>query len=177
MAKNKRVAFFIPQEQWQGLAALAGTSGVSAEEVIRRSLANDAVVGLFFQCRLYSPELRWEEVAEVGREAVREHLRAAYMKGLREHLARLGVTLESSAEEVEAARARALAELKADTAKPLDYQIAKAQEDSVYLGCLYEAWQRAQAGRSEYAIAEVEVQGGAAGPGKAWAVLKNHQIV
>lgn len=176
MAKDRRVAFSIPEEQWKGLSALAGTFGVSAEEVIRRSLADNAVIGLFFQCRLYTPELRWEEVADVGRQAIRERLRAIYMKGLQEHLARLGVTLESSAEEVEAARARALAELRADADRPLDYQIARAQEDSVYLGYLYEAWQRAKAGRAEYAIAEVNVEG-AAGRGKAWAVLKNHQIV
>lgn len=177
MAKNKRVAFLIPEEQWKGLSAVAGTFGVSAEEAIRRSLADDAVIGLFFQCRLYRPELHWEEVVDVGRQAMREHLRAAYLKGLQEHLARLGVTLESSAEEVEAARKRALEEMKADTTRPLDYQIARAQEDSVYLGCLYEAWKHAKAGQPEYAIAEVDVAGGPAGHGKAWAVLKNQQIV
>jgi len=177
MTKNKRVTFWIPEEQWKGLSALAGTFGVSAEEVIRQSLADDAVIGLFFQCRLYRPELRWEQVADVGRQAMREHLRAAYMKGLEEHLARLGVTLESSAEEVEAARKRALAEMQADAMRPLDYQIAKAQEDTVYLGYLYEAWKQAKAGRPEYAIAEVDVEGGPAGHSKAWAVLKNNQIV
>lgn len=178
MTKNKRVAFYIPEDLWKGLSALAGTFGVSAEEVIRKSLPDDAVVGLFFQCRVYEPELRWDEVAQAGQAAVRERLRTAYMKGLQEHLHRLGVTLQSSAEEVEAARTRALDDLKADTAKPLENQIAQAQEDSVYLGYLYEAWKRATAGEPGYAIAEVDVvQTDSTGPCKAWAVLKDGQIV
>lgn len=178
MVKNKRVAFSLPEQWWKGLSALAGTFGVSAEEVVRQSLADDAVIGLFFQCRVYAPELRWNEVADVGRAAIREHLRVTYMKGLQEHLARLGVSLESSADNVEAAKQRAIDELKADTARPLDHQIARAREDSVYLGCLYEAWKRAKAGRPEYAIAEVDiVEEGAAGCRKVWAVLKNNQVV
>ena len=178
MTKNKRVAFYIPEEWWKGLSALAGTYGVSAEEVIRQSLPDDAVIGLFFQCRLYEPDLRWQEVAKAGREAIRDRLRAAYMKGLQEHVARLGVSMESSAEEVEAARQRALDELQADAAAPLAPQIDRAREDSVYLGCLYEAWKLAKAGRPGYVIAEVDVpQAPADGPRKAWAVLKDNQIV
>jgi len=178
MPKNKRVAFYIPEELWKALSALAGTFGVSAEEVIRGSLPDDAVVGLFFQCRLYEPELKWDDVAQAGRTAVRERLRTAYMKGLREHLDRLGVSLESSAEQVEAARTRALNDLKTDETRPLQHQIAKAEEDSVYLGCLYEAWKRARAGEPGYAIAEVDVAQAAPGdPSKAWAVVKDGQIV
>jgi hypothetical protein len=178
MTKNKRIAFTVPEELWKGLSALAGTFGVSAEEVIRLSLPDDAVVGLFFQCRVYEPELKWDEVAQASRGAIRERLRTTYMQGLREHLARLGVSLESSAEEVEAARKRALEELQADEARPLHEQVARAQEDSVYLGCLYEAWKRAQAGQPGYAIAEVDVPKAApSGPGKAWMVLKDDRIV
>ncbi len=178
MTKNKRIAFYIPEEWWKGLSALAGTYGVSAEEAIRQSLPSDAMIGLFFQCRLYDPALRWEDVAQAGRDAVRERLRAAYMKGLQEHVARLGVSMESSAEEVEAARERALDELAADASGPLAPQIDKAREDSVYLGCLYEAWKLARAGRPGYAIAEVDVpQATPDSPRKAWAVLKDNQIV
>jgi hypothetical protein len=178
MAKNKRIALSIPEEWWKGLSALAGTFGVSAEEVIRQSLADEAVIGLFFQCRLYTPELRWDETAQVGRAAIREHLRAAYLKGLQEHLARLGLSLESSAEDVEAAKRRALEELKADTARPLEHQIAKAQEDSVYLGCLYEAWNRANAGEPGYAVGQVEVtEGRGNNTHTTWAVLKDGQVV
>jgi len=178
MTKNKRIAFTIPEDLWKGLSALAGTFGVSADEVIRQSLPDDAVVGLFFQCRVYEPELKWDEVAQAGRTAIRERLRTAYLQGLREHLARLGVSLESSAEEVEAAKKRALDELKADAANPLEPQIARAEEDSVYLGCLYRAWKRAKAGEPGYGIAEVDVAQAAPDcPRKAWAVLKDDQIV
>jgi hypothetical protein len=178
MARSKRIAFTVPEELWKGLSALAGTFGVSAEEVVRRSLPDDAVVGLFFQCRVYEPDLKWDDVAQAGRAAIRERLREAYMKGLQEHIARLGVSLESSAEEVEAAKKRALDELKADADRSPEVQIAKAEEDSVYLGCLYEAWKHAKAGRPGYAIAEVEIQGAAPdSPHKAWAVLKDGRIV
>jgi len=178
MTKNRRIAFYIPEEWWKGLSALAGTFGVSADEVIRQSLPDDAAIGLFFQCRVYEPDLQWTELADAGRTAIRERLRAAYMKGLQEHLARLGLGLESSAEQVEAAKTQALHDLAADTAKPLQEQIARAQEDSVYLGCLYEAWKRAKAGEPGYAITEVDVkQGDSTRPRKVWAVLKDNQVV
>ncbi len=178
MAKNKRIAFYIPEDWWKGLFALAGTFGVCAEDVVRQSLPDDATIGLFFQCRVYTPELRWDELADVGREAIRERLRTAYMKGLQEHLGRLGLGLESSAEQVEGAKNRALDDLGADIARPLQAQIARAQEDSVYLGCLYEAWKRAKAGEVGYTIAEVDTApGGPEGPRKSWAVLKDGQIV
>lgn len=178
MTKNKRIAFTIPEELWKGLSALAGTFGVSAEEVIRQSLPDDAVVGLFFQCKVYEPQLKWDEVAQAGRAAIRERLREVYMKGLQEHIARLGVRLDSPAEEVEAAKKRILGELSADAEKAPVVQIAKAEEDSVYLGCLYEAWKHAKAGQPGYAIAEVEIQGALPDdPHKAWAVLKDGRIV
>lgn len=179
MAKSKRVAFYLDEEWLQALTGLAGTFGVSAPEAIRRSLPDVAVSELFFRCKIFSPDLRWDEVSDVGRAAIREHLRATYMKGLQEHLARLGASLESSADEVEAAKQRALNELRADTAHPLNPQIARAQEDSIYLGCLYEAWKRARAGQPGYTIAQVdlgnETQGSAAG--KIWAVLKDGKVV
>jgi len=178
MNRSKRVAFTIPEDSWKGLSALAGTFGVSAEEVVLRCLPDDAVVGLFFQCRVYEPQLKWDEVAQAGRAAIRERLRETYMKGLQEHVARLGVSLESTAEEVEAAKKRALDELKADGNRMAQVQIEKAEEDSVYLGYLYEAWKYAKAGRAGYAIAEVEIQGAAPdSPHRAWAILKDGRIV
>ncbi len=179
MAKNKRVAFYLDEEWLGAVTGLAGTFGVSAEEVIRRSLPDVAVSELFFRCKIFAPELRWDEVADVGRAAIREHLRAAYLAGLKEHLARFGVSLESSADEVEAAKKRVLDELQADAAQPLDPQIARAQEDSIYLGVLYEAWKRAKAGQPGYAIAQVDIETVSHKPGanKAWAVLKEGQIV
>jgi len=165
MAKNKRVAFYLEEEWLKALSGLAGTFGVSAQEVIRGSLPDVAVSELFFRCKIFSPDLRWDEVAQVGRTAIREHLRVTYMKGLEEHLVRLGASIESSSDEVEAAKTRALDELRADMAHPLDPQIAKAQEDSVYLGCLYDAWKKAKAGQPGYTIAQV------------WAVLEDGKIV
>jgi hypothetical protein len=184
MAKNKRVAFYLDEEWLQALTGLAGTFGVSAQEVIRRSLPDVAVSELFFRCKIFTPELRWDEISDVGRSAIREHLRATYMKGLEEHLARLGASLQSSADEVEAAKQHALDELRAEADRPLDYQIAKAQDDSVYLGCLYDAWKRAQAGAAEYTMAEVDITetpdrpgAVASHPRKVWAVLKNGKVV
>jgi len=178
MAKKRRVVFYIADEWHKALASLAGTCGVSAEEIVLQSLPDDAVAGLFFRCRIYLPELRWDEVAQVGRDAIREHLRAQYMKGFEQHLARLGMSLESTAEEVEAAQKRALDELRADTAHPLLHQIARAEEDSAYLGCLYDAWKRANAGEAGYTVAQVDGHD-AAGQrnGQLWAVLKDGQIV
>jgi hypothetical protein len=176
MAKTRHVTLNIEEEWLKSLAALAGTFGVSAEEVIRQSLPEEAVVGLFFQCKDYLPELRWDQVAEVGRQAIRGHLRATYREGLDAHLARLGISLEGSrADEVEAARQRALDELRADTERPLHRQIAQAEQDSVYLGWLYDAWRRANAGEPGYTIARVESNG--ASNGSAWAVLRDNQIV
>ncbi len=179
MAKNKRVAFYLDEEWLGAVTGLAGTFGVSAQEVIRRSLPDVAVSELFFRCKIFAPELRWDEVSDVGRAAIREHLRAAYLAGLKEHLARFGVSLESSADEVEAAKKRVLDELQADAAQPLDPQIARAQEDSIYLGVLYEAWKRAKAGQPGYAIAQVDIETARHKPGanKAWAVLREGQIV
>jgi hypothetical protein len=184
MAKNKRVSMYLDGQWLQALAALAGTFSVSAEEVIRRSLPEEAVIRLFFQCRDFLPELRWDQVADVGRDAIRAHLRSRYRAGLEAHLARLGVSLESTAEEVEAARKRAFAELRSDAARPLDDQIAKAEEDSVYLGVLHDAWKRAKAGQEGYRIAQVEsdgppTTGGAVEPSahRRWAVLKDGRIV
>jgi len=179
MTKNKRVAFYMDEEWLGAVTGLAGTFGVSAEEVIRRSLPDVAVSELFFRCKIFVPELRWDAVSDVGRAAIREHLRAAYMAGLQEHLARFGVSLESSADEVEAAQKRALAELQADTDQPLEPQIAKAQEDSIYLGVLYEAWKRAKAGQPGYTIAQLDIrkESDGSGAGKAWAVLKEGKIV
>lgn len=184
MAKNKRIAVYIKEEWSKALAGLAGTFGVSADELVRLSLPDEAVIGLFFQCQDYLPELRWDEVADIGRVAIREHLRAIYMKGLEGHLARLGVSLESSTSEVEAARRRALDELKADTGHPLSHQIARAEEDSVYLGYLYDAWKRARVCEPAYTVAQVDVKGTANRPKgaapsapKVWAVLKDGRIV
>jgi len=184
MAKNKRVAFYLEEEWLKALTGLAGTFGVSAQEVIRRSLPDVAVSELFFRCKIFAPDLRWDEVSDAGQAAIREHLRATYMKGLEAHLARLGASLRSSADEVEAAKQHALDELQADAAHPLDPQIAKAQEDSVYLGYLYDAWKRAKADQPGYAIARVDSTDESNRPGdrprndrKTWAVLKDGQIV
>jgi hypothetical protein len=184
MAKNKRVAFYLDEEQFKALTGLAGTFGVSAQEVIRRSLPDVAVSELFFRCQIFAPELRWDEASDVGRDAIREHLRATYLKGLEEHLARLGVSLQSSADEVEAARQRALDEMRADPTHDLECQLSKAQEDSVYLGCLYEAWKQAKASQPQYAIAQVDIVDEPERPGAAparprqvWAVLKDGKPV
>jgi hypothetical protein len=179
MTKNKRVAFYLDEEWLGAITGLAGTFGVSAEEVIRRSLPDVAVSELFFRCKIFVPDLRWDEVADVGRAAIREHLQTAYMAGLKEHLARLGVSLESSADEVEAAQKRALDELQTDAAQPLEPQIARAQEDSIYLGVLYDAWKRAKAGQPGYTITQVDIKNESDGlsAGKAWAVLKEGKIV
>lgn len=179
MAKNKRVAFYLEDEWFKALTGLAGTSGVSAEDVIRQSLPDIAVSELFFRCQIFTPDLRWDEVADVGRAAIRDHLRAVYLKGFEEHLARLGASLQSSADQVEAAKQHALDELRADMARPLDHQLAKAQEDSVYLGYLYDAWKRAKAGQPEYTITQVDVAVTPDRPAirKAWAVLKDGKVV
>lgn len=177
MTKSKHISFHMEEERRKGLAALAGTYGVSADEVIRRSLPDTAVVGLFFQCKDYLPDLRWDDVADVGRTAIREHLRATYRHGLEQHLARLGLSLEqSSGDDVEAARERALNELRADTDHPLQCQLSRAEEDSVYLGCLYDAWKRAKAGEPGYTIAQVDIDG-APNASKVWVVLKDNRIV
>jgi hypothetical protein len=172
MAKNKRVAFYLDEEWFRALTGLAGTFGVSAEEVIRRSLPDVAATELFFRCKIFAPELHWDEVSDVGRAAIREHLRATYMRGFEEHLARLGASLQSSADEVKAAEQHALDELQADASHALDYQIARAQEDSVYLSCLYDTWQKAKAGQPGYSFAQVDTE-----EGKVWAVLKDGKIV
>ena len=184
MAKKKLVPFRIEDDWLQDLYGLAGTYGVSPDDVIRQSLPDAAVVRLFYQCKSYLTELRWDEVAAVGHEAVRNHLRTTYMEGLKRHLERLGVSIEASGDEVEAAKKRALEEMQADTDRPLIFQIPKAQEDSVYLGYLYDGWKRANAGEPEYSITEVDVDASAsvrAGapelPQRVWAVLKNDNIV
>jgi len=179
MPKNKRVPFYVDEDWLKGLSALAGTFGVSAEAVIRLSLPDAAVIDLFFQCKDYLPELRWDQVADVGRTALREHLRATYMKGLEEHLARLDLNLyRCSSTDVEAAKKRALDDLQADTSRPLVPQIQKAQDDSVYLGRLYDAWKRAEAGEPGYTIAQVKIDRNT-GPkaDRVWAVLKDNTIV
>jgi hypothetical protein len=184
MAKKKLVPFRIEEDWLQDLYALAGTYGVSPDDVIRRALPDAPVVRLFFQCKSYLTELRWDEVAAVGREAIREHLRTTYMEGLKQHLRRLGVSINASSDEVEAAKKNALKAMQADTARPLIFQIPKAQEDSVYLGYLYDAWTRANANEPGYAIAEVDVDASASArvdnprlPQRVWAVLKNDTIV
>jgi hypothetical protein len=177
MAKNKQLPFRIDEKWLQGLYSLAGTFGATPEEVIELALPDDAVIGLFFQCKDYTPELRWDEVAAIGREAIRSHLRAKYMEGLQAHAARLGVDMaHTSTEQVSQARERALDELKADADRPLDAQIARAEADSVYLGYLYEAWKRAAGGEPGYTVAQIEVYG-RPGTHKAWAVLKNGKPV
>ena len=77
-----------------------------------------------------------------------------------------------------------LDELHADTTHPLDYQIFKAREDSIYLGCLYDAWKRAKAGQAEYSIEQVDIandpdkpDGISPSTGKVWAILKDGKIV
>ncbi len=173
MSKSRPLPYRIDEEWLKALSGLAGTFGASAEEVIHQSLPDVAVTRLFFQCKDYMPELRWDEVAEIGREAIRKYLRAKYMQGIKEHLARMGLSMEqSSAENVEAARQRALDEMSADAAHQPAHQLAKAQEDSVYLGCLYDAWKRAKANEPGYTI---EKQ--ADNPHAAWAVLRNNQIL
>jgi hypothetical protein len=185
MGKNKRLVYWLEEEWLRDLYALAGTFGASPEEVIRQSLPDEAVIRLFFQCKDYLRDLRWDEVGQVGRDAIREHLRARYMEGLKQHLARLGLDIEgATTEDVEAARKRALDELSADPTRPLECQFRKAEQDSVYLGYLYEAWKRAEAGEPGYAVAQIEVEmaggathGGPTVPQKVWAVLKDGQIV
>jgi len=185
MAKNKNVPLRIEEEWFRAITALAGTYGVSAEDVVRQSLPDEGAIGLFFQCRDYLSDLRWDEVAEVGREATLKHLRDKYMEGLEQHMARLGLAMDAaSPDDIDAAKKRALAEMRADTDRPLDYQIEKAEQDSVYLGYLYDAWKRAAANEPGYTIAQVKVDwGGIAGkdtidrPATAWAVLKNEAIV
>lgn len=185
MPKTKHLPFRIDEEWLKAITGLAGTFGASAEDVVGRSLPDEAVIRLFFQCKDYISDLRWDEVAEVGREAIREHLRAKYMEGLEQHLARLGLTMaEASTDNIDAAKKRAIEELRADATRPLDYQIEKAEQDSVYLGYLYDAWKQAAANAPGYTIAEVNVDWAAVAgkdtvnePAKAWAVLKDNTIV
>jgi len=177
MSKSRPLPYRIDEEWLKALSGLAGTFGVSAEEVIRQSLPDVAVTRLFFQCKDYMPELRWDEVSEIGREAIRKYLRAKYMQGIEQHLARMGLSMEqSSSENVEAARQRALDEMSADTARRPAHQLAQAEADSVYLGCLYDAWKRAKAGEPGYTIEQVE-SGQGHNPHGTWAVLKDNQIL
>lgn len=181
MTKKKLVPFRIEEGWLQDLYGLAGTFGVSPEDVIRQSLPDAATVRLFFQCKSYLTELRWDEIEAVGQEAIREHLRAKYMEGLKQHLARLGLSIEASGDEVEAAKQRALDEMRADTARPLERQLLGAEADSVYLGYLYDAWKRAQANEPGYTIAQIDIDGSktryAEDPQRIWAVLKDDQMV
>ena len=173
MSKSRPLPYRIDEEWLMALSGLAGTFGASAEEVVRQSLPDVAVIRLFFQCKDYIPELRWDEVAEIGRDAIRKHLRTRYMQGIEQHLARLGLTMEqSSSENVAAARQRVLDELSADAAHQPARQLAKAEEDSVYLGYLYDAWKRAKAGEPGYTIEKQSDN-----PHAAWAVLKDDQIL
>ncbi len=182
MANKKRVISLRIEEEWvQDLQALAGTFDVSPEEVIRQALPDPGVVRLFFQCKSYLTDLRWDEIAEVGREAIRVQLRAQYREGLKQHLARLGLTTEASADDVEAAKQQAIEEMRADASRPVEHQLRQAEVDSVYLGYLYEAWKRAAAGESGYALAQVPSPGprrrDSDDPDIIWAVLKDDRIV
>ena len=177
MSKSKPLPYRIDEEWLSALSGLAGTFGASAEEVIRQSLPDVAVTRLFFQCKDYMPELRWDEIAELGREAIRKHLRTLYMQGIERHMARLGLSVEqSSADDVQAARQRILGELRSDVAQQPAHQLARAEEDSVYLGCLYDAWKRAKAGEPGYTIEQVDIGQGQKSPG-VWAVLRDGQIL
>jgi len=182
MANKKKLVPFRLEEDWlQDLRALAGTFDVSPEDVIRQSLPDPAAVRLFFQCKSYLTEMRWDEVAAVGREAVREHLRDRYLEGLKQHLARLGVSIDASGDEVEAAKKRVMEEMRADTERPLERQLRQAANDSVYLGYLYDAWKRACAGEPGYTIAQVHIPSShsrdSEAPQTVWAVLKDNQMV
>ena len=182
MAGKKKLVPFRLEEEWlQDLLALAGTFDVSPEEVIRQSLPDPAVVRLFFQCKSYLTELRWDEVGVVGREAIREHLRAKYLKGLKQHLARLGVSIDASGDEVEAAKKCALEEMRADTDRLLERQLRQAEADSVYLGYLYDAWKHALAGEDGYTITQVHIPSSGSrdseAPQTVWAVLKDNKMV
>jgi hypothetical protein len=103
------------------------------------------------------------------------------MEGLKQHLARLGVSIDASGDEVEAAKERALGEMRADTTHLPARQLLEAEADSVYLGYLYDAWKRAQAGEPGYTIAEIDIDGSksryAEDPQRIWAVLKDDQVV
>ena len=177
MSKNKPLPYRIDEEWLNALTGLAGTFGVSAEEVVRQSLPDVAVIRLFFQCKDYEPELRWDEIAEIGREAIRKHLRIRYMEGIERHLARLGLTAEqSSAEDIEAARERLLSELKSEGLQQPAYQLAEAEGDSVYLGILYDAWKRAKAGEAGYTLEQIDVAQ-RSGPKAIWAVLKDGHVL
>ncbi|MBN2132422.1 MAG: hypothetical protein JW741_23170 [Sedimentisphaerales bacterium] len=180
MTKKKAISIRIDEDHLQALYGLAGTFGVTPEQVIQQALPDIAETRLFFQCKDYLPELRWDDLARASHEAIREHLRAMYTEGLEQHLARFGITLESSPHDVETAKKRALDELRSDRDHPLAYQLARAEADSVYLGCLYDAWKRARESEPGYTIAQVNVEACAPGgpaPHKAWAVLKDDKIV
>ena len=180
MTKNKRVAFYIPEEWWKGLSALAGTFGVSAEEVIRQSLPDDAVDRPVLPVPAStSPTCGGTEVGQGGpggdsrAAAGRVHEGAP---GARRPAGREpGILRRGGRSSQEAGSGRAPGRRRR-TARSI--RSTRPEEDSVYLGCLYEAWKRAKAGRPGYAIAEVDVpQTPADGPRKAWAVLKDNQIV
>lgn len=185
MSKSRPITLRIDEDWYKDLSALAGTFGVSPDEVARQSLPDVGVTRLFFQCKDYVEEMQWDEVANIGRAAIRNHLRAKYMEGLSSHMARLGVSMDNpSGEEVEAAKRRALDEMRTDSERPLDCQIARAEQDSVYLGHLYDAWKRAKAGDPEYTISEVDISHTASTrddvprpPQRTWAILRNGQIV
>ena len=60
----------------------------------------------------------------------------------------------------------------------------RRSEDSIYLGCLYDAWKRAKAGQPQYSIEQVDIandpdkpDGISPSTGKVWAVLKDGKIV
>jgi hypothetical protein len=184
MSKKKAVSVRVEEDRLKALYGLAGTFGATPDEVIEQALPDVAVTRLFFQCKIYFPELRWDDVADVGREAIRKHLRARYMEGMEQDLARFGVTMASSADEIHAAKKHAIEELRADTEHPLVAQLAKAEGDSVYLGFLYEAWKQERAGEPGYTIEPVDLNAAADAPvaaskepGKSWALLKDGKIV
>ena len=65
MPKKKVISFRVEEEWLKALYGLAGTFGATPDEVIQQALPDVAVTRLFFQCKIYFPQLRWDEVADV----------------------------------------------------------------------------------------------------------------
>jgi hypothetical protein len=142
--------FRIPDHKWDEICEAAGMLGISAADYVRRCALPPSVVDFYVQNQRLGLSLDWQATVLT---AVRKFLQERFEENLPAHLARIGLTPETfSPKKADEAVKRILAELRADPQCPCDDQMERAENDTVFLGLLYHAWQKAKSGEPGYAI-------------------------
>ncbi|MBL7153908.1 MAG: hypothetical protein ISS79_09335 [Phycisphaerae bacterium] len=153
MTETQVRSFRCGEARWQGVQLLADNLGIKPAEIVRCSLPDANMAEFFLQVKHYDEKLNWGRVVWT---ALNKYLHDIWADRVNEHLNRLGVSMDSTAAEMEEANRKAMEELLSQEETPIAPRLlGRAQMDLVFRGRLLEAVRKAKAGEEGYELSPV----------------------